>query len=270
MDIINAMSLCVHVYLHMWQICMHTPMCVYTKSLCYIYLQYLFFKQFVVVLVLGGGFFCLNPLSAFSIPAGYDTHSFVFRSPRTRTERCVQSTKRISRKKDKKKSNITKANCLHHLSPRPPPRVLGNQSEKCTTMHKFIIHKCHKAMSGISVFRIFPLELCIHIPMHTVRMSVDTMITIIASPDLDALCLRSYRGQAVLAELSFSMWSALLQDFRVLIRLHQMKRWLLSGWFSMLRGTVREGVSLCWYRRKLFHICCHINDCRWGQSEKAR
>lgn len=131
---------------------MHTPMCVYTKSLCYIYLQYLFFKQFVVVLVLGGGFFCLNPLSAFSIPAGYDTHSFVFRSPRTRTERCVQSTKRISRKKDKKKSNITKANCLHHLSPRPPQEFLAirvrNVPQCTSSSYTNVIRQCQAYQSS--------------------------------------------------------------------------------------------------------------------------
>lgn len=130
-----------------------THQCVCIQKVCATYICSIYFSNSLWWFWCWVGFFfCLNPLSAFSIPAGYDTHSFVFRSPRTRTERCVQSTKCISRKKDKKKSNITKANCLHHLSPRPPQEFLAirvrNVPQCTSSSYTNVIRQCQAYQSS--------------------------------------------------------------------------------------------------------------------------
>jgi len=132
--------------------CMNQCVCVYKK-----YVLHIFAASFLhMVCILFNFVFSLNPLPAFSISAGYDIHIFVFRCPMTSTERCMQSTKCISGKKEKKKNKNTKANCLHHLSTHLSQTVPGNQSENHTTTHRFVIQKCHKARSGISQASDFP------------------------------------------------------------------------------------------------------------------
>ena len=77
--------------------------------------------------------------------------------------------------------------------------------------------------------------------MHTVRMSVDTVITIIISPDLDALCLRSLTGQAAAWRAVFQYTESTvtgLSDVNQATSDEEVT--LLSGWLSLLRGTVRE------------------------------
>lgn len=44
----------------------------------------------------------------------------------------------------------------------------------------------------------------------------------------------------------------------------------VSGSGEQLWKSFSLPFPLCRYWRKLFHILCHVKDCRWGQSEKAR
>lgn len=151
--------------------CTHHCVCIqkvcvtYTCSIYFAYIVLGFFWRGLVFVLL----FCFNPLSAFSIPAGYDICSFAFRSPFWKVHTEYKMLFWEKKKKENKKNNIKKQTAS--TSCPCSPLKSSWQSEWETYLNTQVRHTrmSHSNVRHITVFRIFPLDLCIHIPMHIVR-----------------------------------------------------------------------------------------------------
>lgn len=213
---------------------MHILICMHKMCICYTYLKYLFCIEFVI------GFFCL-----FKSLIKFWHSRFLFSG--VLKDACRVQNAFLGRNK-RRKTTLQKQTasmtcvCL-------PPRVPGKQNA----------YICGRAMSGIS--QSSDQDVCIHIATHTVRVSVDAMITITTRADLDVCCVRSLMGQAWRAVFWYAEY--------VIAGLSHVKR-LLCDWLRGAGKSSSLSFPLCRYWRKLFHILCYIKDCRWWQSEKAR
>lgn len=172
MHIINVL-VCTCIFAYVTSI--HAHINVYVYKMCYIYLQHLFCIQCFGVFLVGVRFlfwFWFSVLTSYQLFPFRLAMASAFllsgvQGPILKDTRRVQNA--FPGKKEKKKNNIKKQTASASC---PCSPLKSSCQSEWETYHNTQVHHTqmsHSNVRHITVFRIFPLDLHIHIPMHTVR-----------------------------------------------------------------------------------------------------